>query len=360
MTDSGRIRVLVVDDSAFARKVLRQVLTAVPDFEVVEIARDGLDALEKIADLRPDVVTLDLVMPGLDGLGVLRALAGAASPRVVVVSSAGEESELAISALQAGAVELVHKPTALATDRLYEVGEKLVAAVRTAAGARVRPSEGAPLPEAPEESPAEASDEAPPEGSQRLVVVGTSTGGPAALSRLLASLPADFPAPLALALHIPPGYTQALAHRLNAGSALEVLEAEDGMELRPGRAVLARSGMHLKVERQGSGCVARLDSLPLHTPHHPSVDVLFESAAAARGADVVGVVLTGMGDDGLVGSRAIRAAGGAVLTESESSCVVYGMPRAVREAGLSSGSTSLQGMVSLLSRHVRGASPFQD
>ncbi len=349
MTASARIRVLVVDDSAFARKVLRQVLTAVPDFEVVDIARDGLDALEKIAALRPDVVTLDLVMPGLDGLGVLRALAGAASPRVVVVSSAGEESELAITALQTGAVELVHKPTALATDRLYELGAELVEKVRTAAGARVLPAVEAPAPEAP----AAPEPEPAPVVARRLVVVGTSTGGPAALSRLLSRLPADFPAPLALALHIPPGYTEALAHRLNGNSALEVLEAEDGMELRPGRAVLARSGMHLKVERHGGVCVARLDSLPLHTAHHPSVDVLFESAVAAMGSDVVGVVLTGMGDDGLVGSRAIRAAGGKVLTETEASCVVYGMPRAVKEAGLSSGSTSLEGMVSLLSRHVR-------
>jgi two-component system chemotaxis response regulator CheB len=278
---------------------------------------------------------------------------------VVVVSSAGEESELAITALQAGAVELVHKPTALATERLYELGAELVEKVRTAAGARVRPGVDVTEPAAPEEAPAGAPADVPAE-ARRLVVVGTSTGGPAALSRLLAMLPADFPAPLALALHIPPGYTEALAHRLNAGSALEVLEAEDGMELLPGRAVLARSGMHLKVERRGAVCVARLDSRPLHTPHHPSVDVLFESAAAARGAAVVGVVLTGMGEDGLVGARAIRAAGGTVLTESESSCVVYGMPRAVKEAGLSSGSTSLQGMVSLLGRHVRTGPPFQD
>ena len=270
------LRVLVVDDSAFARKVLRQVLSAVPGIQVVDTARDGLDALEKIAALKPDVVTLDLVMPHLDGLGVLRALAGAPSPRVVVVSSAGEETGLAVSALQAGAVDLVHKPTALATDRLYELG------------------------------------------------AGKS-----------------------------PGYTEALAKRLDAHSALEVLEAGDAMELRPGRAVLARSGMHLRVERDGTRAWTRLDRLPLDTPHHPSVDVLFQSAAAGWGVDAVGLVLTGMGDDGLVGAGAIRKAGGCVLTQSAGSCVVYGMPRVVDDARLSQASAPLEQLAALLGRYVR-------
>jgi two-component system chemotaxis response regulator CheB len=345
MTD-GPIRVLVVDDSAFARKVLRQVLSASPGIAVLDTARDGLDALEKIAALKPDVVTLDLVMPHLDGLGVLRSLAGAASPRVVVVSSAGEESELAVSALQAGAVELVHKPTALATDRLYELGAELVAKVRTAAGAVVRPPTDVPLVE-------KSGPSAVPAPVRRLVVVGTSTGGPAALTRLMSSLPADFPAPLALALHIPAGYTEALAQRLDTHSALEVVEAADGLELRPGRAVLARAGMHLRVQRDGERAFARLSLTPHQTPHHPSVDVLFESAAAGWGADAVGVVLTGMGDDGLEGARSIRAAGGHVLTESAESCVVYGMPRVVKEAGLSHASSPLEGMAALLARYVR-------
>jgi two-component system chemotaxis response regulator CheB len=340
------IRVLVVDDSAFARKVLRQVLSAAEGLEVVDTARDGLDALEKIAALRPDVVTLDLVMPGLDGLGVLRALASAPSPRVVVVSSAGEESELAVAALQSGAVELVHKPTALATDRLYELGAELVTKVRTAAGAKVRPP-------AEERLSVEAGPGAVAGAAHRLVAVGTSTGGPAALTRLLSSLPADFPAPLALALHIPAGYTEALARRLNAISPLEVMEAEEDMELRPGRAVLAQAGFHLRVERKGERLLARVDRLPLSKPHHPSVDVLFESVAAGWGSDAVGVVLTGMGDDGLAGARAIRAAGGRVLTESPESCVVYGMPRVVVEAGLSHASAPLEEMAALLERYVR-------
>ena len=340
------IRVLVVDDSAFARKVLRQVLTAAPGITVVDTARDGLDALEKIAALRPDVVTLDLVMPHLDGLGVLRSLAGAPSPRVVVVSSAGEESELAVSALQAGAVDLVHKPTALATDRLYELGAELVAKVNTAARAVVRPGVEPEAVLKPQFGPA-------PAPWHQVVAVGTSTGGPAALTQLLSLLPADFPAPLVLALHIPPGYTDALARRLDGHSALEVVEASDGVELRPGRAVLARSGMHLKVERDGERAWARLDRLPMDTAHHPSVNVLFQSVAAGWGADAVGLVLTGMGDDGLVGARAIHAAGGHVLTDSANSCVVYGMPRVVDEARLSSGSGALKELPALLERFLR-------
>lgn len=339
-------RVLVVDDSAFARKVLRQVLSSAGGLEVVGTARDGLDALEKVAELAPDVLTLDLVMPGLDGLGVLRALASMpGAPRVVVVSSADEESELAVAALQAGAVELVRKPTALATDRLYALGAELVEKVRTAARAALRPpSESSPVARSP------VGALAP---SRRLVVVGTSTGGPQALTQLLAALPPDFPAPLVLALHIPPGYTLAVARRLDSRCPLEVVEAEEGMEVRPGRVVLARAGHHLKVERYGAVGVARLDLHPLRTPHHPSVDVLFESAARAWGADTVGVVLTGMGDDGLAGARAIRAAGGTVLTEAESSCVVYGMPRAVDEAGLATATAPLEGLVALLERHAR-------
>ncbi|WP_426755565.1 chemotaxis-specific protein-glutamate methyltransferase CheB [Myxococcus sp. Y35] len=347
MTAESPIRVLVVDDSAFARKVLRQVLSSAEGVEVVGVARDGLDALEKVAELSPDVLTLDLVMPGLDGLGVLRALASSESaPRVVVVSIAGEESELAVAALQSGAVELVHKPTALATERLYELGSELVEKVRTAARAAVRV---APEPPPPSN---ETAPVAPRDVARSLVVVGTSTGGPQALTRLLSELPVDFPAPVALALHIPAGYTEALARRLNAHCALEVLEAVDGLELRPGRVVLARSGQHLKVERHGAVTLARLDRRPVRTAHHPSVDVLFESAAKSWGPDAVGVVLTGMGDDGVAGARAIREAGGTILTESESSCVVYGMPRAVQEAELATSSAPLEDMVSLLMRHV--------
>jgi two-component system chemotaxis response regulator CheB len=343
------IRVLVVDDSAFARKVLREVLGADPSIAIVGIARDGLDALEKIVELRPDVVTLDLVMPNLDGLGVLRALREQMAldvlvPHVLVVSMADHASELGLAALEAGAVDIVQKPTSLATDRLYEMAAELIAKVKVAAAVRRRPARS-PTP-LPGTSPFTKGP------SKRIVVIGASTGGPQALTRLLTELPADFPLPLAIALHMPPGYTEALAARLDRTCAISVAEASEGLELRPGLAVVARAGMHLKLVAGRDAVTARLDVSPITKPHRPSVDVLFETAAAVYGAGTLGVVLTGMGDDGLEGARAIRGAGGVVLTEDEASCVVYGMPRSVQEAGLSSLVVSLERMAAAIQRHI--------
>ena len=338
------IRVLVVDDSAFARKVVREVLTRA-GMEVVGIARDGLEALEKIAELKPDVVTLDLVMPNLDGLGVLAALPTENRPRVVVVSMAGDDSALGIAALHAGAVELVSKPTAMAVERLYGIADELIAAVTAAASAR---SPGSAQPSRVAALPAERT--APV--SKSILVIGASTGGPQALTRLIKALPASFPVPVALVLHLPVGYTQAFADRLDSESALEVLEAAPGLELTAGRVLVARAGLHLKLFRQGATLRALLDAHPMNTAHRPSVNVLFESAAQVFGASVLGVVLTGMGDDGTEGARAIHAAGGELLTESERSCVVYGMPRCVDEAGLSAGSVDLDEMAAEVLRRI--------
>jgi two-component system, chemotaxis family, protein-glutamate methylesterase/glutaminase len=337
------IRVLVVDDSAFARKVMREVLTRA-GIEVVGIARDGLEALEKIAELKPDVITLDLVMPNLDGLGVLAALTAPDAPRAVVVSMAAEESALGIAALQAGAVELVQKPTALAVDRLYDLGTALVTAVTIAARAR-----SARIPEGPA---AAAPFEAPLHTTRELLVIGASTGGPQALTRLIKALPKNFPLPAALVLHLPVGYTRAFAERVNEESELEVVEASTGLELVPGRVVVAQAGLHLKLLRSRTGVHCVLDPRPSDTPHRPAVDVLFESAAAAYGKGVIGVVLTGMGDDGLKGARAIHAAGGLLLTESERTCVVYGMPRSLDENGLSGGSVGIDRMAEEILRRM--------
>ncbi|HEY6560192.1 MAG TPA: chemotaxis-specific protein-glutamate methyltransferase CheB [Polyangiaceae bacterium] len=327
------VRVLVVDDSAFARKLLRECLTS-PAIEVVATARDGIDGLEKIAALNPDVITLDLVMPGLDGLGLLALLTPEQRARVVVVSMADGQSDIGVAALQTGVFGLVHKPTALAVAGLKDLAEELVAQVLLAARAR-------PLSESEVVIPSAAALR---KASRRVVLIGTSTGGPQALTRLLKALPADFPAPIAIVLHIPPGYTAPLAERLNADCAIAVAEASDGLSLRPGLAVLARAGVHLRLAVGAEGLCARLDSEPSDVLHRPAVDVLFESAALSAGSRVLGVVLTGMGDDGLRGSRAVTRAGGQVLTEAESSCVVYGMPRVVKEAGLSTAEVPLDRM----------------
>jgi len=335
-------RVLVVDDSAFARKVLRESLATSPIIEVVGTARDGIDALEKITVLKPDVITLDLVMPNLDGLGVLAALSPEDRARVVVVSMADGESDIGVAALQSGVFDLVHKPTALAVASLQDIAEELVEKVLSAANS-ARPLRHLPAPLDPPVTQPNARVHRP--ASERVVLIGTSTGGPQALTRLLKSLPANFPAPLVLVLHIPPGYTGPLAERLNAECAIDVAEAYEGLALRPGLAILARAGMHLRVAGSGNALTVLLDSEPHESTHRPSVNVLFESAARVLGKRALGVVLTGMGDDGLIGARAIVEAGGQVLTEAESSCVVYGMPRVVTEAGLSAAEVPLERML---------------
>jgi two-component system, chemotaxis family, protein-glutamate methylesterase/glutaminase len=340
----SKIRVLVADDSAFARKVVRQILERADDIEVLDIARDGLEAIEKVAALDPDVLTLDLMMPGLDGVGVLQALPKEGRTRVVVVSSSNAESDLGIAALEAGAVDLVEKPTALATQQMYEMNERLIGAVRTAAGARA-PASVAAL--ARRAAKVEAS--ARTGSNTELLVIGASTGGPQALSLLLAALPGDMPVPTAIVVHMPPGYTESLARRLDQLSQLTVLEAHEGQVLLPGMAVIARAGAHLRLRREEGRMISGLDFR--RTPgelHQPSVDALFKSAADVSEGRVVGVVLTGMGEDGLLGARAIVDRGGRVITESETSAVVYGMPRAVSDAGLSDASAPLANLVPLI------------
>lgn len=338
MTAPRNVRVLVVDDSAFARKVMRQVLEADPRIDVVGIARDGLDALEKITELTPDVVTLDLVMPQLDGLGVLEALRMLPTPpRVIAVTMSEADSALGVAALLGGAWDVVHKPTALATDRLYEVGDELVVKVLHAADAPSGPKPVERVTPVPRAEPRGKSD-------VRMVVVGASTGGPRAITQLLRALPDTFPAPVVVVVHMPAGYTEAFANRLDRECPLEVVEAKEGTALRAGVVVIARAGIHLKLRKVDDGWCAVLDAKPLDSLHRPSVDSLFQSAASEVGRDVLGVVLTGMGSDGLEGARAIRAAGGRVIVEHESTCVVYGMPRVIAEAGLATARVPLPEM----------------
>jgi two-component system, chemotaxis family, protein-glutamate methylesterase/glutaminase len=342
-----RIRVLVVDDSAFARKVMREVLSAAPDIDVVGTAYDGLDALEKIEQLSPDVVTLDLVMPNLDGVGVLKAVPSQGAPRFIVVSMADEHGELALSALDAGAIDFVHKPTALAVQRLYDVSDELVAKVRVAAAAR---SPGPRVSFVPSEARLPAAKVT---HATELLLIGASTGGPQALTKIVTALPADFPVPVGVVLHMPPGYTEAFARRIDGESAVEVVEASEGLPFVAGRVIVGRAGMHLYVARAADGGLCcHLDVRPMDKPHRPSVDVMFASAAEVVGQGVLGVVLTGMGDDGMRGAAALKARGASVITEAESSCVVYGMPRSVFEAGYSDAQAELSAMLAAISARL--------
>lgn len=338
------IRVLVVDDSAFVRKVVKQMLSRSPSIEVVGTARDGDDALEQVDRLAPDVITLDLVMPGRNGVEFLRAQNLRRPVPVVICSIAHESGAMALEALEAGAVEFVQKPTALATDRVYEIAEELIAKVIAASGSSLRRSSSSPP--APL---AFTSLAATKRRGTDVVVLGISTGGPQGLRQVIPRLPVDFPVPIVMVLHMPVGYTAMYARRLDEISALEVVEVGEGHVLRPGVVWLAPAGRHLTFVRSSESTVqAHLDLHPRDTQHRPAVDVLFTSAAEVFGSRVLGVVMTGMGSDGLLGAAHIKAQGGRIVTEAESSCVVYGMPRAVVEAALSDRSAALDDMANAI------------
>lgn len=335
---TGIVRVLVVDDSAYVRKVFRQMLSRSPFIEVVGAARDGAEALELVEELKPDVITCDLNMPAMNGVAFVRAQMERRPVPILVVSIASGAAEQVLAALDAGAVDFVQKPTALATERLMEIGDDLVEKVKAAAQAtplRVAVSSAAmrtgPLPRA---RSASAVD---------IIVIGTSTGGPQSLKLVLGRLPADLSVPVAMVLHMPVGYTAMYAEKLNELGPLQVIESQGGEEVVAGTAYLAPAGRHLVFEKDPVGCVrTRLALHPLDTAHRPAVDVLFQSAAEVYGDRVLGVVMTGMGSDGREGAAWVKARGGRMITEAEESCVVYGMPRSVVEAGLSDASVPLE------------------
>jgi two-component system chemotaxis response regulator CheB len=339
------VRVLIVDDSAYVRKVIRQMLSRSPFIEVVGAARDGREALELVEELRPDVITCDLIMPELDGVGFIRQQMARRPIPIVVVSIASESGELVLAALDAGAVDFIQKPTALATDRLLEISDDLIEKVKAAAKARP------PAPAEVSASPAVY----PVAGTHAfdIVVIGISTGGPQALKMLIPRLPAELSVPIAIVLHMPVGYTELYARKLNEQSALTVLEAQGGEVVTPGHVYIAPAGRHLTLRRNGAKqVVTYLDVRPLDTPYRPSVDSLFHSAADVYGSRVLGIVMTGMGSDGREGSAWIKAKGGTVLTEAEASCVVYGMPRSIVEAGLSDAEIKLDQMADAVLERV--------
>jgi two-component system chemotaxis response regulator CheB len=338
----GVLRVLVVDDSAYVRKVVKQMLSRSPFIEVVGTARDGKEALELVEQLKPDVVTCDLIMPVMDGVAFVREQMHRQPLPIVIVSIANEGSEMALTALDAGAVDFVQKPTALATEKIFEVSDELIEKVKVAASVPMTKLQTAA-------TRAAAIDVAtvlsPRAGLVDIIVLGISTGGPQALKYLVPQLPADLPVPMVIVMHMPVGYTELYAQRLNELSQLEVVEAREGDLLQPGRVLLAPAGRHLTLRRDGAGqAVVHLDARPFDAVHRPSVDVLFQSAAETFRNRTLGVVMTGMGSDGKQGAAWVKSQGGLVFTEAEESCVVYGMPGVVVEAGLSDKSVPLERM----------------
>jgi two-component system chemotaxis response regulator CheB len=317
--------VLIVDDSAFMRKLVAEILSTSGDFRVVGSARNGLDALKQIHALDPEIVTLDIEMPELDGLQTLGYIMSEA-PRPVVMLSALDSPNggaLTIRALELGAVDFVHKPTVGIANAVEALGARLLDALRAAASVNLG---GVPILARP--SLVERHATAIPGAATHAVVIAASTGGPRALAEVIPRLPPTLDAAVLVVQHMPPGFTASLATRLNALSTLPVAEARHGDRIEHGRVYLAPGGMHMRVIDANGAPVIALDQTPPIWGVRPSADPLFRSAAQRFGASVVGVVLTGMGRDGAEGLRMVRDKGGFAIVQDRETSIVYGMPQA--------------------------------
>jgi two-component system chemotaxis response regulator CheB len=331
----ARIRVLVVDDSMVIRRLVTEALAEDPDIEVVGQASNGRIGVEKVLQLQPDAVTMDIEMPVMNGVEAVRALRRT-HPRlpVVMFSTLTERGASAtLDALAAGASDYVTKPSNVGSfaESQRNVREQLVPKLKALAGAR-RAALGAPA-RAPVPAPAPAAPGRARTSPFGLLVIGCSTGGPDALATVLPQLPADLPVPVLVVQHMPPVFTRLLAQRLDGQSPLSVAEAAAGDPVVPGRVLIAPGGFHMVVQRRGATLVAELNQDPPENFCRPAVDVLFRSASAAFGERVLGVVLTGMGRDGERGAAVIRKAGGEVYAQDDTTSVVWGMPGAVVGAG---------------------------
>jgi two-component system chemotaxis response regulator CheB len=325
---SNKTRVVVVDDSALVRGLLAEIIDRQPDMCCVGAASDPLVAREMIRNLNPDVITLDIEMPRMDGIDFLSRLMRLRPMPVVMVSTLTERgADVTLKALELGAVDFVAKPKIGVADGLRQLGADITDKIRTAARARVHRLAAA-APEAPGAPPPKPTTMASLGrlSTEKIIFIGASTGGTEATREVLVNLPADCPAVM-ITQHMPPGFTKSYAARLNGLCRIRVAEASDGERVLPGHAYIAPGGFHLSVERSGANYIARvIDGEPVNR-HKPSVEVLFESAARVVGRNALGVMLTGMGGDGAKAMRGMRDAGSWNLVQDEASCVVFGMPR---------------------------------
>jgi len=342
MTVSRRIRVLVVDDSALVRKLLTDLLSSDPEIEVVGTAQDPLVARERIKQLNPDVLTLDVEMPRMDGVTFLRNLMRLRPMPVVMVSTLTEKgAEITLDALRYGAVDFITKPKVDITHSLQDYREELLSKVKMAATARVRQLTAAPSGGAERVPGASiAVDKVLPQAhrphfrtTDRLIAIGASTGGTEAIREVLERLPGLTTPGIVITQHIPASFSGPFAQRMNRCSELEVSEARDGEQILPGHAYIAPGDRHLIVVRDGARYRCRLsDDVPVNR-HRPSVDVMFRSVAQNVGQNALGVILTGMGKDGALGLKDIREAGAHTIAQDEASSIVWGMPGAAVACG---------------------------
>jgi len=346
-----RIRVLVVDDSALMRKLIPAILARDSSIEVVGTAMDGAFALKKIEELQPDVVTLDLEMPRMDGMETLRLIMLRAPVPVILFSTHSKEGGYAtFKALALGAVDFVTKPKDAAAGRLEEIADQLIAKIKVA-----KRASGRKLPPAiVDDQPVKKKGTRAPLPPRRVIAIGISTGGPNALQFVLSQIPADFQSTIVIVQHMPEGFTEMFAKRLDECCALEVHEARSGDLLLAGRVLICPGNRHMMVRRMPRGDMAVLSDGPPVNGHRPSADVLFHSVAQEFALTAVGVLMTGMGDDGSEGLGAIKAAGGMTIAQSEETCVVSGMPRAAIVKGYANKIIPLDGLAAFLVNQYGG------
>ena len=329
-----QIKVLIVDDSAVVREVLRQILSREPDIRVLATAHDPLFAIEKMKVEWPDVITLDIEMPRMDGVTFLaKIMAKRPTPVVICSSLAVEGAETTMQAMAAGAVAIITKPTLGVEGFLRDAGNDIVAAVRAAAASNLRNIRPAPARIASAQAgvmqgggPIHRSSTAMAQTTERIVAIGTSTGGTVALEHILTSLPRVCPG-IVIVQHMPAGFTKLFAQRLDGICQVNVEEAKDRQRVLPGLALIAPGGCHMTVVRSGAQYLVEVKQGPPVNRHCPSVDVLFRSVARCAGANAMGIIMTGMGDDGARGLKEMHDSGAYTLAQDEASCVVYGMPK---------------------------------
>lgn len=335
----SRTNVLIVDDSAFFRQVLEDIIIRDPDLTIAGHARDGIDAIEKISQLRPDVITLDFDMPRLDGLGCLTKIMDQfPTPAIMISSWTTEGAETTMRALELGAVDFIAKPSG-AADEMMLSAKEIIFKIKVAARVNMnRMTRSHTIRKTIPGFTADGCD---------VIIIGTSTGGPKALQVILESLPYPVPVPIVIAQHMPPGFTAALAGRLNITTPHSVKELANGEVLKSGWVYICPSGLQTVFDKKGSNLIARTEDMPKQI-YKPNIDILNSSAVKALGGRVAAVILTGMGSDGARGMLDIKNAGGITLAESEQSCVVYGMPKAAIDLGAAQIQAPLEEMAAAL------------
>jgi two-component system chemotaxis response regulator CheB len=332
-TTRSEVRVLVVDDSAFMRTALSRMISSELGFEVVGTACSGIEALEKIPTLDPDVITLDIEMPGFNGLETLKRIMAEFPRPVIMVSAVTEhDAEATFNALGAGAFDYIPKQMSSTSLDILHIRPDLVAKIHAASATRRNAPASPTVKKPPRSSPADIQDAH--SSAPAIVAVGSSTGGPKALQEILPLLPANLAVPILIVQHMPPGFTGPFAQRLNNLCAVKVREAVHRDPIEPGVVYIAPSGRHMTVSRSSNSHASIcLDTQPEHCLHMPSVDVMMKSVAAIYRNHAMGIILTGMGADGAEGMMAIHRQGGLTIGQDEASCTVYGMPRACAELG---------------------------